>query len=251
MINIKATQEMDIRNAIDYGTAKVYSGHIGFFINTQFGTIPVEVKRRQPEIFEVGAVLWKKAERTKWVINNLDGDYKWHVTINMMPGQSIYVTRMQFITAFVYIMYAECCDVSLAKDDLLTLTREYIIVNESKDEIDYLVEYGAGIADLTDRIGSKLCTKSYNLLLESIARYIKLRFQVALDNRFKIFRKFEDDGFRYYDFGDSFYDLVFAMGLYNMSEFHDKRYYSTMINDGNYNTTPIDIIKMMRKDHIK
>lgn len=251
MINIKATQEMDIRNAINYGTAKVYSGNTGFFINTQFGTIPVEVKRRQPEIFEMGAVLWKDAERTKWFINNLDGEYKWHVTINMVPGQCIYVTRMQFIAAFVYILYTECCNSYPTKDDLITLVREYIIVNEPKDIIDYLVEYGSGIAGLTDRIGSKLCTKSYNLLAESIIKYIKVSFQVAYDNRFKVCRKFSDAGFNYCDFGNTFYDLIFATGLYNTCEFHDRKYYSAMMNDGNYNATPIDVIRMMRKDRIK
>lgn len=107
MKKVTTTIEMDINTAVDFALAKISSGYKAFFINTQFGRIPVEVVKGVYKMYPTGVYGWNSSVLTNFIAENRHGNYKWYVQINYVSGQKEILTKMQLIREFSKILYAE------------------------------------------------------------------------------------------------------------------------------------------------
>lgn len=212
---------MNIQDAVEYTVDKIELGFTGFIVQTEFATIPVEVRNATPCIGSGHASGWKTIYPTEFMIKNRDGKYEWYVLIDYKKNQSRELTRMQVVGTFCQIMYCELRNhnsLLIAKDAIAKEIKAALIklyyecfVCAGSSNIEYWSRELACIQDGWMR-GNFNTSKFRALKMATRQHYedMMIMADMVIDSNMS---NFKSCGFKYNAFGNKFYDFIFTVTI--------------------------------------
>lgn len=247
MRNISSRVKLDIVAAVNSACNEIHVGAVGFFVDTEFGYIPIQVFHHKPTMTGSYTTRWEDAPATKWVMENRNGKYNWYVSINYIQGQDKVLTKMQLIKEFSSIMYRSLNHDIAPKDiDLETLVNSYIHSF-----------YGYGSNLQTDRYAKEYVNatggiakiiKSSRAAMESeVINHLKTKKELANINNDRYMQKLKDAHFSECDFGNNFYDLMFIMTMSGTGKDELDKFNELFIKVGSERIYAYDLLKLINK----
>lgn len=217
MKNILTNLKLDINTAVNYAAKEIHLGARGFFLNTQFGYIPIEVVNAKPVIGGSYTLSWKNAPATEWVLRNRQGDYKWYVSINYTNGQDMILTKMQILHELCYIIYSSIKATAPTEEELMVLMDSYMQsyekYNTDMSADTFIKEYVR--SNFSGKIQFGSATAS---MRQEVKRGIDLQKNMIMilhrEYDTRTTGTFLGSGL----IGDRFYDMLFTMCSYSLKD---------------------------------
>lgn len=245
MKHIVTKTKMDIFTAVEYGVDMIQSGTKAFFINTQFGLIPIEVYPSKPKLGDIGARKYRFARKTKFVIENYDNGCKWHVSINRVSTQPAILTRIQLIRSLSFILFNEISDINPSSAIITVLTDAYLHAYRDPAMWNDSDGFISAFSKLHCRIGSLIKSDSYDTLSQSVTKVITANVEICTIEESKYLESYHKAGYYTGCFGDYFYDMIAAI-MTHRNIIHDFDEYKKVTSSINGGIDAIDLIKRLR-----
>lgn len=215
--NIIARRNLELRDAIEKAVLKIHAGYRGFFIQTEFGLIAIEV-RRSPD----GAMRWEDAPVTRFVMDNRKVSCDFYISI----GYNEYRQSQDATTFFMTGFMCECllmklfrtarCEKSFSHTVILDAV-SYIAVSKS-DFCGYMSIYENGykLAKLLGEVKfpAPFLRRGpvYETYLNQGNELYGKRVMAAKNYISEAAKVYTAEGFKLGDFGyDGFYEFLMGM----------------------------------------
>lgn len=104
MAKINKMTTMNIREAVLYSESRISAGMTGFFVNTDFGKVGVEINpfHTIDPLHSITILTWEQCPETMWAVKHKDSDADYYVGINIF-AKSI-MDHSNVIEAFSRVM---------------------------------------------------------------------------------------------------------------------------------------------------
>lgn len=245
--------KLDIFNAVELASAKIHSGIGAFFVDTEFGIIPVEVTRAKFTMYSSYTKLWRKCPTTKWVASNRSGEYKWYVSVDYFHGQDEIITKMQLAREFSKIMYANLTDDILPGDDIsTTLMNVYMqSYGTGKCLYDYIEKFSKAYIQLHTGIKSKFITSSGNIIAREVARSLYAESKITKRILDENDRRLHNASLNELMFGNEFYAALMALTMVSFDKEYKgyRRVYNEIDTEYGY-ITPFNLIELLQNNNV-
>lgn len=245
--------KLDIYNAVELATAKIHSGFMAFFVDTEFGVIPVEVNRSKFTMYSSYTKLWRNCHTTKWVASNRSGNYKWYVSIDYFHGQDEIITKMQLAREFSRIIYAEFSGGTLPGDDISTALMNVYMQSygDMKSSFDQIEKFCKAYIQLHAGVKSKFIISPRNLAMREIIRLLEMENKITKRIVDDIEMQLDNVSLGEYMFGSEFYAAMMALTMVDFGK--DYKGYLRVYNKistGDGCITSLDLIRLLQDPDI-
>lgn len=107
---------LELVESIDAMENAIMAGKLGFFINTQFGKLAVEIPNDFDVMNPVTVDYWDDAPKTKWTMKNNNKQADIYVSIGVHDKENIKFVRMKSIEAFHRAFFLAALGVDIGQD---------------------------------------------------------------------------------------------------------------------------------------
>lgn len=223
-MKITTVKKMDIKTAVDYAVNEILLGAVGFFVETEFGRIPVEVIRRKPTFDMVTTCRWIDSPATKFVMRNKSQQYDWYVEIHHISGMDPILLRVQLIRELTTVMFRSLSTEGRAPKQHLVnaLTREYVLAFHGYDVDFNKIKFVNAYAKVHGGMAAKLSQSTRKTIKSEMTRALDAEEMMSNLSKNECMKNYRQLGFSTGSFGNSFYDLMASSLMTSSNVFHEK-----------------------------
>lgn len=207
----------DVHSAVNYAL-DMARHHNNFFIDTTFGTIPVEMDFRTDDVVIVED--WATCSVTNFVRMNHHNKYDKVIRINYVRGQHSELTKLEFAWAFSYILVNKFCTnlssmyIKKYADALcLQYMRTYLMTTSPSSYAEWYINAHNQFA--------RFNSKNYAMLIKMTVQNIRNRFHEANDVLLDVEKLIrQGNKIKEGDYGNEFYDTLMAIYIMQNHKFN-------------------------------
>lgn len=257
MAKIIGKKKLELREAISKAVLKIHAGYCGFFVDTEFGLVGIEVRRHQE-----GPMRWYESPATKFTMDNRMVKANYYISIKYNEYQREELTTF-FLTGFM----CECYLMELFKTiDQSQSFRHSVMLDAvsymalSNSELSGFMSIYENSYRLAKLLGeSEFPTpimrrgRVYESWLNQGSELYGKRVMAAKDYVREAVRDYKMEQFWSCDFGyDPFYEFIIGMLMKEVSgrytQYINRESLKTLLSSAEYDMTPHEaIVKLLKK----